>query len=483
MNKSKIIQILRTLSKDEFKLFGDFVESPFFNSSRVMIKLYQVLKKQYPDFPEKMRDKKRVFGEIYEGKKFNEQVYKNNSSEFLGLLKQFLIQLGLKSDSDIQTRLVLNQYNTRFIDSLFKSTINAYKKELNSKNMVDQMYFDKWFNIEQETVQFGLSRNKQNEISENVVYRAGYQILNLYIWLLESLSEIKTNEFIFNAVYEPNLPKEFFAQVEKFDILKHTRRLPEYERNIFEIFYFSVLASYFDDNDDYYYKFKELFLENIDKFSFESSYNFLVRLETSCIYRKQKNKDFSRELFNIYELKLKHNMYKFRPGPSFSIINFRNMLVVALTLNEIKWAEDFTEKYYRELPPEHRQWMYDFAIAKISFEKEEYDKTFRHMSKINLKEFAFKFDLRSLMIKLFYETNNIDGVLHEIDTYRQFLYKNKNVAEDRRTSFLNFLSFLYELIKITDKKQLEDLKDKVSNTKPVNDKEWLLKKIEILPLV
>jgi hypothetical protein len=87
------------------------------------------------------------------------------------------------------------------------------------------------------------------------------------------------------------------------------------------------------------------------------------------------------------------------------------------------------------------------------------------------------------MIKLFYETNNIDGVLHEIDTYRQFLYKNKNVAGDRRTSFLNFLSFLYELIKITDKKQLEDLKDKVSNTKPVNDKEWLLKKIEILPLV
>ncbi|HEY3250016.1 MAG TPA: hypothetical protein VGK25_02750 [Ignavibacteria bacterium] len=482
MNNSKIIQILRTFSKDEMKLLGNFVQSPFFNSSKIMLSMYRTLRKRYPGFQEKMIDKRKIFQELHEGKKFNEQIYKNNSSEFLKLLKKFLVQLGLKSDGDIQTRLILNQYNTRFIDSLFKSAMSTYKKELDLKNNVDELYFDKRFFVEQETVQFGLSRNKQHEISENVVNRAGYQILHLYIWLLKSLSEIKTNEFIFNAVYEPNLPKEFFAQIEKFDILKHSKRLPGFEKSIFEIFYFGVLASYFDDNDEYYYKFKQLFLENINKFRFEMSFNFLVRLETSCIHRTQKNKDFSRELFNIYKLKLKHNMYKFRPGPSFSIINFRNMLVVSLNLNEIKWAQDFVERYYKELPPEHRQWMYNFSLAKISFEKKDYDKTFQYLNKINLKEFAFKFDLRSLQIKLFYEVNNIDGVLHEIETYRQFLYKNKNVSEERRTSFLNFLSLVNELIKIENARSLADLRYKAANTNPLNDRDWLLKKTDSFAL-
>jgi hypothetical protein len=238
------------------------------------------------------------------------------------------------------------------------------------------------------------------------------------------------------------------------------------------------MASYYDENDDYYFKFKELFLENIDKFKFEVSFNFLVRLETSCIYRAQKNREFSRELFNIYELKLKHNMYKFRPGPSFSIINFRNMLVVALGLNEIKWAEDFVEKYYRELPAEHRQWMYDYSRAKISFEKNEFNNTFDLLNKIDLREFAFKFDIRSLLVKLFYETKNIDGVLHEIETYRQFLYKNKNVSEQRRISYLNFLSFVNDLLKVRAREELEELKHKLESTGTVNDKEWILKKIE-----
>lgn len=118
------------------------------------------------------------------------------------------------------------------------------------------------------------------------------------------------------------------------------------------------------------------------------------------------------------------------------------------------------------------------SFAKISFEKNEYEKTFQYLNKINLKEFAFNFDLRSLQIKLFYETNNLEGVLHEIDTYRQFLYKNKNVSEERRTGFLNFLSYLNELTKVENKEVLDELRYKVINTNLLSERGWLLKKID-----
>ena len=50
MTNSKLIQLIRTFSKDEFKTFGKFVRSPFFYKDKAVIKLYDSLKSFYPEF-------------------------------------------------------------------------------------------------------------------------------------------------------------------------------------------------------------------------------------------------------------------------------------------------------------------------------------------------------------------------------------------------------------------------------------------------
>jgi hypothetical protein len=50
MEKSKVIDIFRTFSPDELKRFRDFVHSPFHNKNKNVIRLFEILKKYYPDF-------------------------------------------------------------------------------------------------------------------------------------------------------------------------------------------------------------------------------------------------------------------------------------------------------------------------------------------------------------------------------------------------------------------------------------------------
>jgi len=48
-SKLKLIQLLSSFTKEEFKEFEKFILSPYFNSSRNLHPLYLALKKYYPN--------------------------------------------------------------------------------------------------------------------------------------------------------------------------------------------------------------------------------------------------------------------------------------------------------------------------------------------------------------------------------------------------------------------------------------------------
>jgi hypothetical protein len=49
MHKSNLFEILNTFTLKEFKEFGEYIRSPFFNKNESVKKLYYYVKKYYPD--------------------------------------------------------------------------------------------------------------------------------------------------------------------------------------------------------------------------------------------------------------------------------------------------------------------------------------------------------------------------------------------------------------------------------------------------
>ncbi|MBK7255286.1 MAG: hypothetical protein IPI04_15600 [Ignavibacteria bacterium] len=67
MKDTKLIQNLKTFTKDEIKLFERFVASPYFNNGRNYLPFLKELRNHYPDFKD------------LKGKLTSESVYKTIS--------------------------------------------------------------------------------------------------------------------------------------------------------------------------------------------------------------------------------------------------------------------------------------------------------------------------------------------------------------------------------------------------------------------
>ena len=121
----------------------------------------------------------------------------------------------------------------------------------------------------------------------------------------------------------------------------------------------------------------------------------------------------------------------------------------------------------------------------IYFEKKEFDKALIEVIRVNYNYFVFKFDVRILTLKIYYELNSFEPALSLIDSFSHFLINNKS-AESYRESFLAFLKFVREMVRLksgSDKKEAAEIKKEILNTKTVLSRNWLLEKAEELYLV
>ncbi|HEY3249711.1 MAG TPA: hypothetical protein VGK25_01205, partial [Ignavibacteria bacterium] len=69
MKDTKLINILRTFSKEEMKQFEKFVASPYFHSGKNCMPLLKQLQKFYPGFDNEKLTYKNIHKKLYPGKK------------------------------------------------------------------------------------------------------------------------------------------------------------------------------------------------------------------------------------------------------------------------------------------------------------------------------------------------------------------------------------------------------------------------------
>ena len=101
MVNTKLVEILKTFSKDEFKEFEKFIRSPYFNKGRNLVPFYKALKSFHPEFINQNFTTEFIFKKIHPDLKFeskkSENILRVLSSEMLYLGKEFIKQEELKS--------------------------------------------------------------------------------------------------------------------------------------------------------------------------------------------------------------------------------------------------------------------------------------------------------------------------------------------------------------------------------------------------
>ncbi len=483
MIKSAAIELLKTFSKDEMKEFSVFINSPFHNTNKSIVKSFDVLKKYYPGFDNKFLSKEILYRKVFPGKQYNEQTVKSILFNLTKLSEEFLTYKRFLNNPILrQFELVgeiLDRNKFELADKYFKD----YEKMLNDSNGITEEFFKDKMDFESLKVQMNFRKDSPQATLENIYNQADYHIRFSLMRLSNFIHDLKTNEIVFNAVYKHGFIEEFISNLNLEETLSHLEKNFTQSYNEVTAIYVLRILFYLNPKEEkYFYQMKELFIKNINVFHHHEIYNHFQILEGVCwVLQKEVNREkFERELYELYILRLEKGVYS--PDQKYMrVILYRAIFVITMKYKDFKYIENYIDTYIEKLLPEHRVNMRNYSNALLYFEKREFEKSLGYSIKINFELFAFRYDIRQLMFKVYYELGYFEEALSLIDTHRHFISNNKTVSERYKELHTNFLKYYSILLKIkmgNTGLEPELIRRKISDENNLVEKEWLLSKAD-----
>ena len=98
MIKSSLLEILRTFSLKEYREFGEYVISPYFNKNEAVIKLYDYIRLHFNDIGSDKFEKEKVFSEIFPNVEYNDGFMRTIMFNLTQLAEDFLAYNNYKTN-------------------------------------------------------------------------------------------------------------------------------------------------------------------------------------------------------------------------------------------------------------------------------------------------------------------------------------------------------------------------------------------------
>lgn len=124
--------------------------------------------------------------------------------------------------------------------------------------------------------------------------------------------------------------------------------------------------------------------------------------------------------------------------------------------------------------------MQNLATAHLYFLEKNYDESLTVLSKVSENFNLAKTDVRNLRLKIYYELEYIDEAESLADSYYQFLLTSKNVTDDNKNFFSQFLTYYKQLLRKGKEMKSSDLSymySQIEKEKNIVNRFWLLEKI------
>jgi hypothetical protein len=237
-----------------------------------------------------------------------------------------------------------------------------------------------------------------------------------------------------------------------------------------------------ENNESYFFEMKKYFEENFAGFDLQEQVNTIISLANYCAHKMRLgDKKFLRILFELNKFRLENEIETYRNGRINKAL-YHQVLRNALSLGEIKWAEEFAKKYTSKLKKEHQKTMSSLASGYISYAKKDYEESLVYLNSVELIDLRDKLHIRILTAKAYYELGKTELLFYHIDSSRHFISNSTGIDQDTKNSYLKFFNYLNRLLlcrENTDSKKLKSLKADVHLDPMIRlrHKEWLLEKI------
>ena len=489
MFKHTVVTLFKSFSKEEVDRFDKFLNSPYFNRSKKISKLYEEIVRFYPLFDDKDLTKQNLCIRTSQSGSFNESTLRDSLSVLLKYAQKFLVIEKMELHKDEALNYLLSELMYRNQEKLFSKVFMEAGTELSRKPKEDSGYYYNsylrgiiLFNFEtmyDKVLHKNEAINKFNNLTNISV--------NLFKFFLIEIISLVLNQITlankFNLEYKTSYLYLTFSKLNINNLLNTMKG--KTDSNLVNI-YEALLKMYISfDNDSFYANYKSLLTEYFDNLSTDEKSFHLHCSINYCIIKKKNysNDDYEKELFGLYELMLKERYFEDNKTKYITIDLYRDILLLGLSMKKFRWVEEFIAKYNRDLPPGEQENILNYSYTQFYFSVGDYYNALEYYNKIIVNNFVYKYDIKNLVLKLYYEVKYYEEALDEIHSYKEFLRNNQLVTKERKERLGNFLWFLEKLLYLEIEYNGMDcnyLIRKLTNKNNVSFKKWLLEKFHLL---
>ncbi|RPI17251.1 MAG: hypothetical protein EHM58_10010 [Ignavibacteriae bacterium] len=479
MKKTNLIKILKTFSKEEMKMFGKFISSPYHNNGKNCSPLFKQLQKFHPDFVSDKLSKENIYKKLYPGKKYNKQVLWNLTSAAEKLTKEFLTQIALRKNKITKTGLILSELGNRKLLNDYPKTLNEMEKIL-EKSGIDYDYFENKGHLENYRQEYFHLIDKIKPMSDSKLKASEYQILLFLRMTVGGLNDMNLLSESYNYKFDVNIPLEFAKNLDLKCIVEYAHNNKFEYTFLIEIYYHTLMLLLEPKQTVHLDKLRELYGLHYNKFTKSEKRNMMHWIANYCVDKAEfDDLKYKRITFELNEFRLKEGL-AFYPENQIPKAIYIQILNAALAVNETEWAVNFIKNYTTKLQPLIRDSMECMAYAFLYFHTKEYRKVLNYLNKVELSDIQDKFFARTLTARSYYELHETEPLLSYIDSSRQFLMKNPLVTNLSRVYIQNFLKYIKKIVFIRENKTYDKiyiLRSEIEKNNIISNKKWLLEKL------
>jgi hypothetical protein len=473
MADNNLILILKTMNKKEFKDLGLFIDSPFFNTNKNVLKLYELIRQHGDTINSGKIDLRYFHKKIYRNKPFKEENMKTLVHLLTRIANKYLSYTEfIKSPGEEKLKL-MRAYDKRNIEKLYKKLEISEGEELSKIRSMNLniLYRKMWY--EKSKIDYYSTRAIEKELHQAEIKLSEITIAIFFVEMFRQFNMFWRLDYI-----DYEIEREFVIPVMKsIDIEKINNFMAEGAYKYYPLFeaYYYLYRSIDDDEEkakSYLEKFKEI-LKNKNS-QIEKSEQFVLSTIMVNFIHYLYIKDFAkheRSLFDAFKILL--SLYKYSGEKHLRLTIYTNMLRFGIQLNEYEWSKEFILNFSPMLEENQRENMYNYGWCFLSFALKDYEKALEFESTMQMKYY-----MRDVRLCSLYELGEYEIALNLIDSYRHFIKEEKNFKSEMKKGYKEFVEHANDLIKLKlgNGKIYPDLFIKKINNSVTMRKAWLLAK-------
>lgn len=463
MHSSKLIAALRKLSPKQLSRFGEWLESPIYNTSLDNVLFFRYLEKHAPAFLHPNLAKAKVIQQLELSKPLDEKSLAYRMSDLLAQLEDYLATERFHERSMDIPLYLLEQYHLLELPKHYHWVEAGVVKKLRKSPRRNADFFQKQLVFKR--LQYEHSDANQRGFDEKLQAAADALDVFFVTEKLRYACEMQNLANMFEVEYRMPLVAEVVAwagspQFAKVPAVQIYRQLFQLLENLERTEHFAPVKALLTAHGGLF-----------EPGELKQLYTLLLNVCTRRI-NLFNDQQFWYEYLEINKLLLaNHLLLENGHLPPW---RYANLVTVGLKTGQVDWTEAFLHEYKNKLPKAHAENMYRYNLAHFHYHQRDLDRAQRELVHVEFNDLLLNVSARSLLIKIYFETNQEELLLSYLEATRIFLLRNKLLDAQLKRQLKNFVDFTAKLAKACDKSSVTQLQKKLPPARKIMHRDWLV---------